>query len=155
MKLNSLILYHVKNLLKISNDSNSPNTIRNISKNYLLSKGFDKIGSGCESVVYSKEGFDYVIKIVYDPFTYSGNKKPLDSIHFARTRSFTTNSIIITIQEKVDKVVGFGCVANLRKRYDKFYKFMEKKYDISDVHEENVGLIKGRMVVFDYTTESD
>ena len=73
---------------------------------YLKSKGFTKIGSGCESVVYSKEGFEYVIKIVYDAFTYSGNKTPFDSIHFAKSKSFPTNSILLTVQEKVDEALG-------------------------------------------------
>ena len=141
MKLNSLILFHVRNIKNLSYTD---------ARNYLLNKGFKQIGSGCESVVYSRKGFDYVIKLQSDAFSDSAMHSDIpDSVHFVPTKVIEAKEFNIIIQEKVEHTVG-TYYRKYSKRYSKFRKFMEEKFKCTDIHDENIGILKGRMVVFDW-----
>ena len=156
MKFNPLILYHIKNLSKFGNDPYlDKREACNKCQDYLVLKGFKRVGSGCESVVYSKKGFEYVIKIVYDPFEHSGSKEPLNAFHFANSKSFKTRTIHIVIQEKVMPLDDWNNKPFPNAKIKAFRKFMVKKYGVGDLHSGNIGIIKGRLVVFDYTLDPD
>lgn len=142
-------MFHVRKLMKLSFYN---------SKEYLIKNGFDKIGSGCESVVYSKKGFEYVIKLQHDAFTYSGTKEEIPcSKHFADQLVFdSANDMIrIVIQEKVDKVVVNTPNWKSDKNFHKFVAFVEKKFRIGDAHEGNIGIKNGRFIVFDWTNRPE
>jgi hypothetical protein len=139
MKLNSLVMYHVKKILGMSKDD---------AKNYLTDNGFSRIGHGEESIVYSRKGFEYVIKIQYEAFHNSGtnaDEVPSDK-HFVPTMVFRGDKFNIIVQKKCDD----RRVDYFDKRYQKFQRFVRDKFSVSDIHEKNVGLIKGRMYVFDW-----
>jgi RIO-like serine/threonine protein kinase len=143
MKLNSLVIYHVNKLSTLEFED---------ARDYLISVGFNQIGSGCESVVYSRKGFDYVIKLHYSPFTFSGMKRDIPSEkHFVPTVVFRRNDFNIVIQKKVEHTVC-AKYEKFAKRYKEFVKRMEKTYQVSDIHDENVGVIKGRFWIFDWNT---
>lgn len=140
MKINSLIRYHIEKLRNLYLDE---------AKEYLSNNGFKMIGSGCESVVYSKKGFEYVIKLNYCPFSNTGIHVDIPSDkHFAKYLTFTTSFGHLIIQEKCE-------VLKYRDRnitnFKKFRKWVEAKYSVSDIHFENVGVINGRFLVIDYT----
>lgn len=139
MQLNSLVMYHVKKLIELDHDE---------AKNYLCDNGFTRIGSGMESVVYSRKGFEYVIKIQYDPFNNSGMHHNVpNEKHFVPTLVFKgKGKVNIIVQTKCDK----GRVDYFDQNYQKFHRFVRDKFKISDIHEGNVGTIKGRMYVFDW-----
>lgn len=143
-------MFHVRKLMKLS---------FNDSKEYLIKNGFTNIGSGCESVVYSKKGFEYVIKLQHDAFNCSGTKEEIPcSKHFADQLvfdHFTNDMIKIVIQEKVDKVVGNISNWNRNKNFHKFVAFVEKKFRIGDTHEGNIGIKNGKFLVFDWTNRPD
>ena len=141
MKLNSLIRYHVNKLIKL--DYHKANQ-------YLVNKGFINIGSGCESIVYSRKGFDYVIKLQFSPFTQTGMDRDIPSDnHFAATEVFKGNNMNIIIQEKVEHTVCSQYDKYIT-RFRKFRSFVEKNFGVSDIHDENVGIIRGKMIVFDW-----
>jgi hypothetical protein len=140
MELNSIILYHIRKIKDLDYRS---------ARNY-LNKRFSVIGSGQESVVFSRKGFDYVIKLQHNPFNNSGTKVDIpDSVHFIPTKVIECRSFNIIIQKKVDHTVC-GKYYTYQKRFEKFRLFMEKKFSVSDIHDENVGIVNGRMVVFDW-----
>jgi hypothetical protein len=142
MKLNSLIRYHINKLIKLDYYK---------AIDYLQNKGFNMIGSGCESVVFSRKGFDYVIKLQHSPFSQSGTDRDIpDDNHFASTKVFKGNGMNIIIQEKVEHTVNKH-YSKYITRFRKFRSFVEKNFGVSDIHDENVGIIRGRMIVFDWT----
>jgi len=145
MKLNSLILFHVRNIKNLHYTD---------ARNYLLNKGFNQIGSGCESVVYSRKGFDYVIKLQSNAFSESGMHSDIpDSVHFIPTKVIKTSRFNIIIQQKVEHTVG-TYYKKYQRRYQKFRNFMEKKFNCSDIHDHNIGIVRGRMVVFDWNYDN-
>jgi hypothetical protein len=128
------------------------------AQQYLIKNNFTKIGSGCESVVFSKKGFDYVIKLQYDAFTYSGTKKEIPcEKHFTKQLVFnhSTDTISIIIQEKVDQVVVNTRNWRSNKRFHKFVEFVERRFYVGDTHEGNIGIKNGKFLVFDWTTRPD
>ena len=142
MKINSLIRYHVEKLKNLSLYG---------AKEYLARNQFHCIGSGCEAVVYSRKGFDYVIKLHYSPFSNSGVDKGIPSDkHFANQIAYKVSYGNIIIQEKCDSVVRI----NIKKHginFKKFRRWVEEKYKVSDIHTDNVGIRNGKFVVFDWT----
>lgn len=112
---------------------------------------FDRIGAGCEANVYSRNGFEYVIKIVYDP--HAGNNssshgKSPNPKHFVEGYTFELpNDNYIVVQKKVITKKGLW----RDKKYNKFRKFLGKKFpNISDVIGDNCGYLNGRLVCFDW-----
>ena len=147
MKINSLIQFHINKLLALSSLCKA--------QEYLMNNGFIRIGCGCESVVYSKVGFEYVIKIQFSAFTHSGSKKDIPSSkHFTNQVVYKGEVFNVIVQEKIEKVYGDMKGTRdkpIHKRFKKFVEFVEKNFGVSDIHVDNVGLNKGRFVVFDWT----
>lgn len=151
MKINSLILFHIRKLVNLSYYP---------AIEYMIANHFTQIGSGCESVVFTKKGFDYVIKLQHSPFfnTNSSTEVPCTK-HFANQKAFAWekgggSACKIIVQEKVDQV--FGSIPYLDrkpmiKKFSAFTKFLKDKFEVRDTHDGNIGLIKGRFVVFDWT----
>lgn len=115
---------------------------------FLETNGIHKIGSGCESIVYSNDDLDYVIKYQHSPFTFSGAKKEVPStIDFAPQVVFKgkgyTNIII-----QVKCIVGHMVYTHLGLM--DFINRVEREYSIGDTHEGNIGILDGRLVVIDW-----
>lgn len=121
------------------------------AKQYLEDEGFTFIDAGCESYVYGRDDLDYVVKIQAFPFTYSGSLKDVPSTEdFAEQVVFKaiTGNVIIQIrcETNLDMYEGDGTVRDFIER-------VEEQYDIGDVHEGNIGILDGRLVVIDWTTD--
>ena len=145
MKFNSILLFHIRKLRNLS--------FYNAEK-YLIKNDFIKIGCGCESVVYSKRGFDYVIKLQFSPFGNSGSKEDIPHPkHFANQQVFEGHGYNLIIQEKVDKLPKgvHTCKHPLEKRYNKFVAFLENTFRVGDTHSGNIGYKNGKFIIFDWT----
>jgi hypothetical protein len=141
----SVVMFHVNKIYDLN---------LNQAKTYLRKNGFYQIGSGCESVVFSRDGFEYVIKLTYCP--HRGNS--VDNIrnipspkHFVPGWSFEGDSFFIVVQRKIkESPYHWG-----HKRYTNFLKMIKKKFPtVSDVCEFNCGLDNGTMKCFDWTDSS-
>jgi hypothetical protein len=147
MKIPTIIRYYIKRIESLS---------LNEAKTTLIELGFHKIGSGCESVVYSRKGFEWVIKLTYSPHAANSidtiRKNPSDK-HFAFGESFPTthDEFFIVIQKKVTPLKFEWTDKKASKRFDKWIKMIEKKFpNISDLIKDNVGTVNGRMVCLDW-----
>lgn len=125
---------------------------------YLKSKGFDKIGRGCESDVYSRKGYEYVIKIQR---SYGGLKKVPCDKHFANLKFFKgEHGFNVMVQEKCEgfKIDEYptGSVPETKvyKKWKKFSKFLQNKFDVSDTQDFNMGLKNGRLVSIDWNHDN-
>jgi hypothetical protein len=143
----TIIRYYVKRIESLS--------LRN-AKVALIKLGFDQIGYGCESYVFSRKGFEWVIKLTYDP--HNGNsintikKNPSDK-HFAIGESFDTThgDFFIVVQKKLapNKYEWND------EKFKKWVKMIERKFPtISDLIKENAGMINGRLVCIDWVDNS-
>lgn len=143
MKLNSAMLYIIDGLKQCDNWASA--------KKYLVSKKFICIGAGCESIVFSRPGFEYVIKIQYSPFRSSGTFSEIPSVkHFLEFYLERGEDFNIIIQPKIQKLDFDNYGESLRK-FRKFSSWVENKFKVSDVHGGNVGSYRGKMMVFDWT----
>lgn len=130
----------------------------------LRSLGWRVLGSGCENKTYGKKGVSFVIKISEDPeFCYT-NKRERDKNFvqkykelnlpehlFVPTKIFDQGSFFITVQARVDKVIFED--KNFPKTYHKQMNYIKRvinKLGIYDVRPENIGLIKNKVVIFDF-----
>lgn len=118
----------------------------------LVKLGFDQIGSGSESYVYSRKGFEWVIKLTHDP--HRGNSpdtiknNPSDK-HFAIGESFPTTHGDFFIQ--VQKKLAPNKYHWNHLKFKKWVKMMEKKFPfVSDLICENAGMTNGRLVCIDW-----
>lgn len=141
MNINSAMLYVIDRIQNL--------TFRN-AMNWMVEHNFTRCGSGCESVVYTRDGFDYVIKIQYSAFTLSGVKVDNPSPkHFMETEVVYCEDFNIIIQKKVtplDDLMHIPWTA-----FEKFKDFILRKFpNVTDVHCGNCGLLNGRMVVIDW-----
>ena len=146
MKFNSILLFHIRKLSKLSYYN---------AEKYLIKNDFIKIGSGCESVVYSKRGFDYVIKLQFSPFGNSGSKSDIPHPkHFANQQVFEGDDYNLIIQEKVNKLPKNVHSHNhpMQKKFSKFVAFLENTFHVGDTHAGNIGYKNGKFVIFDWTT---
>lgn len=144
MKMNSLIQYHIKNISSMT---------RYDAMHYLSEKRFDQIGSGCESVVYSRKGCEYVIKLCHDPFYNSGNTMDIPDLkHFANRIVIKTEHFSIVVQEKVNEMVSAN-YCRYSNRFKVFSRWVRSKYKVRDIHDNNVGLVRGRFVVIDWNMD--
>lgn len=148
MKLPSLVMYHVRKIVSMSTYE---------ARDYLKKAGFKQIGCGCESVVFSREGFDYVIKIQFSPFYNSPTNKDnhdesktiVPNEHaFVKTWVFQGINPII-VQEKVEHTIEDKW-NDYAGKFRKYVKKARALYNIQDLHEGNVGVIRGRLVIFDW-----
>lgn len=139
----TIIRYYVKRIESLSLDS---------AASTLIKLGFDLIGSGCESYVYSRKGFEWVIKLTHDP--HSGNsvdtitRNPSDK-HFAIGESFVTTHGDFFIQ--VQRKLAPNKYNWDDKKFKKWVNMIEKKFPfISDLIKENAGMVNGRLVCIDW-----
>lgn len=146
MKLNSVTRFLVEKILKMSEDN---------AYEYLKNRGFDLIGKGSESYVYSRKGFEYVIKIQHN---YGGYVKvkhvPCDK-HFANQEYFHGKEFNVIIQEKCERfTIGdrWDHTYNhtLFNRWRRFSKFLQDKFNVGDTHDFNMGTKNGRLVSIDW-----
>lgn len=146
MKLNSVTRFLVNKLIKMDNKEDA--------YEYLESMGFDRIGMGSESTVYSRKGYDYVIKIQ----RYGGIKRVPCNTHFANQESFEGKNFNVIVQEKCEKFVVDKWPHNSNdnietvtyKRWKKFSKFLSDNFKVYDNHDFNMGIKKGRLVSIDW-----
>jgi hypothetical protein len=139
----TIIRYYIKRIESLSLDN---------AMDTLLKLGFNLIGSGCESYVYSRKGFEWVIKLTYDP--HCGNsintikKNPSDK-HFAIGESFPTThgEFFIVVQRKLDpNKYNWD-----HKKFKKWVKMLGKKFPfITDIITDNAGMVNGRLVCIDW-----
>lgn len=139
----TIIRYYVKRIESLNLNS---------AKNTLSKLGFDLIGHGCESYVYSRKGFEWVIKLTHNP--HSGNsintikRNPSDK-HFAIGESFDTTHGCFFIQ--VQKKLAPNKYEWNDKKFKKWVKMIEKKFPfIDDLIKENAGMVNGRLVCIDW-----
>jgi RIO-like serine/threonine protein kinase len=119
------------------------------AKEYLESMGFSIIGKGRESVVYSKKGFEYVIKLQ----TWQKTKRVLCDKHFANQVTFNSDSFNVIVQEKCEKFeLPYPYIETSKpyKKWQKFKLFIEKKFDVGDLYDFNMGLRNGKLVSIDW-----
>jgi hypothetical protein len=146
----SVVMFHINKIYDL-------NLTLTQAKNYLVNNGFYQIGSGCESVVYSRKGFEFVIKLTYSP--HSGNS--VDNIrnipslkHFVPGWSFDGENFFIVVQKKV-KENPHTWNSNTYKRYKNFVKMLKKKFPtVDDVCAFNCGIENGVIKCFDWTDSS-
>jgi hypothetical protein len=148
MKLNSVLTYLVGKLTMLDTTYQA--------ERYLLNNGFSLIGRGCECGVFSRKGFEYVIKVMFDSH-YNTDGKHLLKIpsekHFVDTLLVDHGNFPIVIQRKV-----VSCEGIIRYktpewyRMEKFRKFVEKKWtNINDLGDYNIGIDRGQFKVFDWS----
>jgi RIO-like serine/threonine protein kinase len=148
MKLNSVTMFLVNKLLQMTDIEKA--------YEYLESKGFNVIGRGCESTVYSRKGYEYVIKIQR---SYNEIKEVPCDKHFANLQYFKGNhEFNVMIQEKCEKFkvdlwpfeTSERMETKIYKKYVKFVKFLHNKFDVCDTHDFNMGLKNGKLVSIDW-----
>jgi len=139
----TIIRYYVKRIESLS--------LHN-AKATLIKLGFNQIGHGCESYVYSRKGFEWVSLITHNP--HSGNsintikKNPSDK-HFAIGESFPTTHGDFFIQ--VQKKLAPNKYEWDDKKFKKWVKMMGRKFpSITDIIKENAGMVNGRLVCIDW-----
>lgn len=147
---------------------------------YLRANGFRKIGCGCESVVFSSDGADYVIKVTDNDsvFSTSGTKDEHIHMHdrgdFADTKVFRVHDkFFVTIQEKMDETVhsrikrlnfmmkhgtigikrGNAMITTLARRCSRLVNKLEGRHNIGDLHRDNVGIVGNSLKVIDWAYE--
>lgn len=151
MKLNTLVMYHVRKLMAL-------NSYRK-AYDYLTNAGFDEIGSGCESKVYSRKGFEYVIKIKiqFNPFECSAihDEDVPNEKHFASMAIFKSQAFNVIVQQKCETTVDKMWRKFDIRKFNKYSEKMEQKYKVQDVHAGNVGIIKGRFIIIDWCKQEE
>ena len=148
MKLNSVTTFIVNKIIGMSYED---------ATEYLESMGFSIIGRGCESVVYSKKGFEYVIKLQ----TWQKPKSVPCDKHFANQVMFDGGAngnyeFNVIVQEKCVSIKPAGfkeATSPLYKRCEKFKKFLENKFNVWDIHDFNMGIRNGRLVSIDWNMD--
>lgn len=145
MKLNSVTRFLVEKLLKMTDTDD-------VYK-FLESRGFDIIGKGSESTVYSRKGYEYVIKIQRNYCYVKVKYVPCDK-HFANQEYFHGKGFNVIVQEKCEKFSAgewpFDNSNILYKRWMKFAKFLNDKFNVYDTHAFNMGIKNGRLVSIDW-----
>lgn len=124
------------------------------ARDKLTNWGFVLIGSGSESDVYSRTGFDYVIKVMRKSHYGLGaeviRNLPCEK-HFAKSFVYDTNGLHkIIIQEKLERVslpIANAKINNL----DDFFTMIGRKFPkVEDIAYYNVGKRRdGRYQVID------
>jgi hypothetical protein len=150
MKINSVVTYLINELKAIHNPF--------MAEAYLQRRGFNVIGRGCESIAFSRSGFEYVIKVMFDSH-YKTNGRHVRDIpsdkHFTDTLLIDSGHFPIVIQKKV------VCCSRMRyntpafRRLKKFIKFIENKWpNINDLSKNNIGMDRGQFKIFDWSDEN-
>lgn len=139
MKLNSVTTFLVNKIITMDIKE---------SYDYLKSIGYEVIGCGAESTVFSRKGYEYVIKIQRS----RSIKHVLSDIHFANQKTFEGENFNVIVQEKCEKFVAEWNIPDTPeyKRWDKFQKFLYNKFNVIDRHDFNMGLKNGRLVSIDW-----
>lgn len=148
MKLNSVLKYLIS---KLSMMESCDEAGKFLTKNH-----FVRIGSGCESIVYSRDGFDYVIKLVFDSHFDSGGdhiqSMPSEK-HFAESFLVKGFYIPIIIQKKLTPLED---MKKYPLRMGHFRRFISKNWpNISDIASYNIGMDQhGKMYVYDWSDKN-
>lgn len=148
MKLNSVVTYLIGQLSLIKDVYDA--------ETYLTKKGFTTIGRGCESIAFSRSGFEYVIKIMFDSHYKTDGRHVRDipsDKHFTDTLLIDSGHFPIVIQKKV---ICCSAVIKYRspewRRLEKFIVFIEKKWGhINDLSDSNIGMDRGQFKIFDWS----
>lgn len=122
---------------------------------YLQKLGWNFIGSGAESSVFSKKGVHFVIKIRHR--SHSGHS-PLAVIAAAHdklcipTEAFEANGWTLVVQQKVDVIIDDLDSYRSTCSYLLAYKKRAKHYSFfdDDVISCNLGLFQGRVYSVDW-----
>ena len=121
----------------------------------LLEKlSFEVIGSGMESYVYSRKGFEYVIKIQYD----SHYNNPLSQVQvtknnplFAESFAVLLNGFPVDIKKKLQPLTG----KDINKKVRSFIRKFKKQFPCdNDISIDNVGMSNGSIKAYDWAFTS-
>ena len=140
-RLPSVAMFHVRKM---------QNMDYNTARQYLRNNNFYLLGEGCEAYVYTRSGFEYVIKVLHDP--HPGNpiveEKEIPSLkHFIPAYGFEAVDYHIVVQKKI-KPSPYNWTS---KKYNRFSAMLSKKFPrVSDTLDFNCGLENGTLKCFDW-----
>ncbi len=126
--------------------------VANLFCDSLISAGFRSVGRGSFKTAYAKSDLPLVVKVFYD-----FEDKELDTPS-AKPRSIRSHiiknvyrDVMMMIQPLVDTSSEAKSIAR-RSLIDIYGAHICNRYDVSS---DNVGLVDGEPVIFDYTTNKD
>ncbi len=152
--INSAIKFYLSKLTA-ENVSNP-----HVARRMLMEWGFDYIGGGCESFVFTRKGWGMVIKIWYNPHFKAGAEvfqQNQPKSFFADTLCIAANGFNIVLQPKMEVIekILYDRKASEKRfgrkhTYERFYEAIREKFPVGDLGAQNVGYLNGRIVAFDW-----
>lgn len=128
-------------VINLWNESSNKNEF----KAKLLKHGFKIIGFGAQALVFSKKSLDFVIKVTQNGGLPNRKFRETDLEQYRLGYLFLSDTRHVGIQKKVNR--------NKKSKYRAWAKIrdaVEVHLEKYDIHQDNVGFLNRRPVIFDY-----
>ncbi len=127
-------------VITIWNETRNKNKFKTLLKNF----GFKTIGYGERSLVFSKKEIDFVVKVSDGVVTRKFKEEDLEQ--FRLPYIYVNGNRNIAIQKKVTRRTK----SSRYRAWAKIRDSVEANLEVYDIHQDNVGWLDRKPVIFDY-----